>query len=65
MKAGSSMRENNMSQLRFGRLVSWIVLAALGLVAAVYFLDPTRRAALTQTAGWFLKAARFVISGEG
>jgi hypothetical protein len=49
-----------MSNLRFGRLGSWIVLAA----AVVYFSDPTRVAALTQTAGWFLKAARFALSGS-
>lgn len=59
------MRENNMSDMRLGRLGGWIVLAVTGLVAAAYFLDPTRRAALTQTAGWFLKAARFVLSGQG
>ncbi|MGB7539229.1 MAG: hypothetical protein WBM17_11890 [Anaerolineales bacterium] len=54
-----------MSDMRLGRLGGWIVLAVTGLVAAAYFLDPTRRAALTQTAGWFLKAARFVLSGQG
>jgi hypothetical protein len=53
-----------MSNLRFGRLGSWIVLAAAGAVAVVYFSDPTRVAALTQTAGWFLKAARFALSGS-
>ncbi|MBN2084314.1 MAG: hypothetical protein JW748_03750 [Anaerolineales bacterium] len=54
-----------MSTLRFGRVASWIVLAAAGFIGAVYFLDPTRRAAITQTAGWFLTAARFVLSGGG
>ena len=54
-----------MSTLRFGRLGSWIMLAVAGLIGAVYFLDPTRRAAITQTAGWFLTAARFVLSGKG
>jgi hypothetical protein len=52
-----------MSGFRLGRQWSWIVLAAVAVVGAVYFLDPTRRAALTQTAGWFLKAVRFLFSG--
>jgi hypothetical protein len=64
-KAGSSMREDNMSTLRFGRFLGWFVLAVVGSVAAVYFLDSTRRAALTQTAGWFLNAFRFILSGMG
>lgn len=54
-----------MRDFRFGRLGSWAVTALVGAVAAVYFLDPTRRAALTQTAGWFIKAARFIATGEG
>jgi hypothetical protein len=54
-----------MNTFRLGRLGSWIAVAVCGGVAAVYFIDPTRRAALTQTAGWFLKAARFVFSGQG
>jgi hypothetical protein len=54
-----------MNAFRFGRLGSWISLAVAGAVAAVYFADPTRRAAITQTAGWFLTAVRYVISGGG
>jgi hypothetical protein len=54
-----------MSTLRFGRILSWIVLAGVGLVAVVYFWDPTRRAAITQTVGWFLTAVRFLFSGKG
>ena len=54
-----------MSGLRFGRVGSWLALAMLGIVAAVYFWDPTRRAALTQSAGWFITAARFILSGLG
>jgi hypothetical protein len=42
-----------------------MILAILGAVAAAYFLDTTRRAALTQTAGWFITAVRFVFSGQG
>jgi hypothetical protein len=54
-----------MSGFRFGRVWSWLALAMLGIVAAVYFWDPSRRAALTQSAGWFITAARFVLSGSG
>ena len=54
-----------MSTFRLGRLGSWIAVAVSGIVAAVYFADPTRRAAITQTAGWFLTAIRFILSGEG
>jgi hypothetical protein len=52
-----------MNTLRFGRLGSWLALAVSGVIGAVYFLDPTRRAALTQTAGWFLTALGYVVSG--
>jgi len=48
---------------KWNRAASWLVTAAVGAVWAVYFIDPTRRAALTQTAGWFLKAARMVFAG--
>jgi hypothetical protein len=54
-----------MSAFRFGRLGSWIVVALIGAVGVIYFFDPTRRTALTQTAGWFLTAVRFALSGEG
>jgi hypothetical protein len=59
------MSENNMRDVRLGRVLSWVAVAVSGLVAAVYFIDPTRRAAITQTAGWFLTAARFIQSGQG
>jgi hypothetical protein len=52
-----------MGGYRWNRAASWIVTAAVGAVWAVYFIDPTRYAALTQTAGWFLKAARILIAG--
>jgi len=52
-----------MSGSRFGQALDWIVVAAVGIIGAVYFIDPTRRAALTQTAGWFLKAARLLLAG--
>jgi hypothetical protein len=54
-----------MSGSRFGRVFGWIVLTAAGIIWGVYFIDPTRRSALTQTAGWFLKAARFLFTGKG
>lgn len=63
MILGRFGRENNMSGSRRNRAASWIVTAAVGAVWVVYFIDPTRRAALTQTAGWFLKAARMVFAG--
>jgi hypothetical protein len=50
-----------MSSFRFGRWTSWLALAAVGMIGVLYFRDPTRRAALTQTAGWFLTAARIVL----
>ncbi len=59
------MSENNMRDFRLGRVMSWIAVAVCGAVAAVYFIDPTRRAAITQTAGWFLTAIRFILSGQG
>ncbi len=59
------MSENNMSDVRLGRVMSWIAVAVCGVVAAVYFIDPTRRAAITQTAGWILTAFRFILSGNG
>ncbi len=59
------MSENKMSDVRLGRVAGWIAVAVSGLVAGVYFIDPTRRAAITQTAGWFLTAIRFVLSGKG
>jgi hypothetical protein len=52
-----------MNESRWNPVVSWMVTAALGAIWAVYFLEPTRYAALTQTAGWFLKAARFLAGG--
>ena len=52
-----------MSGVKFGRWTSWMILAVLGAVAAIYFIDPTRRAALTQTAGWFITAFRSIRSG--
>jgi hypothetical protein len=50
-----------MSGTRYGRLTGWIMLAVVGAIAAAYFLDSSRRAALTQTAGWFITAARFAL----
>ncbi|MBN1439816.1 MAG: hypothetical protein JW929_10435 [Anaerolineales bacterium] len=55
------MRGNKVSGFRLGRIAGWIFLAAVGALAALYFLDPTRRAALTGTAGWFLRALRFLL----
>jgi hypothetical protein len=52
-----------MNASRWNPAVSWMTAAALGAVWAAYFLDATRYAALTQTAGWFLKAARFLAGG--
>ncbi len=52
-----------MSGIQFGRWTSWIILGILGMAAAVYFVDPARRAALTQTAGWFITAFRSIRSG--
>jgi hypothetical protein len=54
-----------MSESRLTTVVSWISAAAVGAVWAMYFLDATRYAALTQTAGWFLRAARFLAGGTG
>jgi hypothetical protein len=56
---------STMGGSRWNGAVSWLVCAAAGAACAVYFLDPTRYAALTQTAGWFLTAARIVLSGGG
>jgi hypothetical protein len=52
-----------MGELRWNRAVSWIVAVAAGAVWMMYFLDATRYAALTQTAGWFLKAGRIMLAG--
>ncbi len=59
------MSENNVTDVRLGRVMSWVAVVVCGAVAAVYFIDPTRRAAITQTAGWFLTAIRFILSGQG
>jgi hypothetical protein len=56
---------STMGGSRWNGAVSWLVCAAAGAACAVYFLDPTRYTALTQTAGWFLTAARIVLSGGG
>jgi hypothetical protein len=52
-----------MSGRRWDRAVSWIVAAAAGVLWAAYLLDFTRYAALTQTAGWFLRAVRILSAG--
>jgi hypothetical protein len=62
-RCGKGGRRNGMGDLRWNRAVSWIIAVAAGAVWAVYFLDATRYAALTQTAGWFLKAGRIMLAG--
>lgn len=64
MAAGPLFGETNTVPARAGRWPSLVLLAVLAGLWCAYLIKPLSRTALTQSAGWYLQALHYLLTGS-